>query len=413
MQERAGKGLNNHDFAILYRTNSQSRAMEEALRKLNIPYKIYGGLSFYQRKEIKDLIAYFRLAVNHADEEAFKRIINYPIRGIGKTSMDKLILAAGEQNTSLWTVSETANQLIGAKAGHSIENFVTMIKSFAVLIHSQNAFDAASHIAKQSGLLKDLYDDKSIEGLNRYENIQELLNGIKDFSEREDIEDKSLAVFLQDIALLTGDEKSQEENKDTVSLMTIHSAKGLEFPHVYVVGLEENLFPSQMALHSRADLEEERRLFYVAITRAEKKLTLSYAVSRYKWGSPISCDPSRFLEEIDPKYLEINFLQKPLPSSTFFEDDRQSYSSIAGKPKPLMQTNSLAKPYNHVTTEDFVASDPKQIQVGMEVEHQKFGFGTVLDMEGATGDIKTTIQFKQVGKKQLLLKFAKLRIITN
>lgn len=411
LQERANKNLNNSDFAILYRTNSQSRAMEEALRKLNIPYKIYGGLSFYQRKEIKDLLAYFRLAVNHADEEAFKRIINYPMRGIGKTSMDKLILAAGEQNKTLWQISENANQFLGPKAGTSIENFITMIKSFAVLIHQQNAYDAASHIAKQSGLLKDLYDDKSIEGLSRYENIQELLNGIKDFTDRDDIEDHSLAFFLQDVALLTGDEKKEEENKDTVSLMTIHSAKGLEFPHVYVVGLEENLFPSQMALHSRADLEEERRLFYVAITRAERKLTLSYAVSRYKWGSPISCDPSRFLEEIDPKYLEINYLQKPIANSTFFDDDRQSYNTISGKPKPLMQATSLAKSYNHVASDDFVASDPKQISVGMKVEHQKFGFGTVLEMEGASGDIKTTIQFKQVGKKQLLLKFAKLRIV--
>jgi DNA helicase-2/ATP-dependent DNA helicase PcrA len=410
-QERANKNLNNSDFAILYRTNSQSRAMEEALRKLNIPYRIYGGLSFYQRKEIKDLIAYFRLAVNHADEEAFKRIINYPMRGIGKTSMDKLILAASEQNKTLFELSETANQFLGAKSGTSIENFYIMIKSFAVLIHQQNAYDAASHIAKQSGLLKDLYDDKSIEGLSRYENIQELLNGIKDFTDRDDIEDHSLATFLQEVALLTGDEKKEEENKDTVSLMTIHSAKGLEFPYVYVVGLEENLFPSQMALHSRADLEEERRLFYVAITRAERKLTLSYAVSRYKWGSPISCDPSRFLEEIDPKYLEINYLQKSAASSTFFDNDRQSYNSIAGKPKPLMQASTLAKPYNHIVSEDFVASDPKQIAVGMEVEHQKFGFGTVLEMEGASGDIKTTIQFKQVGKKQLLLKFAKLRII--
>lgn len=413
LQEKASKGLLNSDFAILYRTNSQSRAMEEALRKLNIPYKIYGGLSFYQRKEIKDLIAYFRLAANHADEEAFKRVINYPIRGIGKTSMDKLILAAGEQNTSLWKVAEQANQLIGAKSGNSIEQFVTMIKSFAVLIHQQNAYDAASHIAKQSGLLKELYDDKSIEGLNRYENIQELLNGIKDFSEREDIEDHSLATFLQDIALLTGDEKNDEDAKDTVSLMTIHSAKGLEFPHVYVVGLEENLFPSQMALHSRADLEEERRLFYVAITRAEKKLTLSYAVSRYKWGSPVSCDPSRFLEEIDPKYLEINFLQRNTIQSQSFDEDRQSYSAIAGKPKAFMQTNTLAKPYNHVVEGEFIPSDPKQIQIGMEVEHQKFGYGTVLEMEGTSGDIKTTIQFKEVGKKQLLLKFAKLRIITN
>jgi DNA helicase II / ATP-dependent DNA helicase PcrA len=411
LQERANKNLNNNDFAILYRTNSQSRAMEEALRKLNIPYRIYGGLSFYQRKEIKDLIAYFRLAVNHADEEAFKRIINYPMRGIGKTSMDKLILAAGEQNKTLWEIAEQANLYIGAKSGGSIENFIIMMKSFSVLIHQQNAYDAASHIAKQSGLLKDLYDDKSIEGLSRYENIQELLNGIKDFTDRDDIEDHSLATFLQDIALLTGDEKNDDENKDTVSLMTIHSAKGLEFPHVYVVGLEENLFPSQMALHSRADLEEERRLFYVAITRAEKKLSLSYAISRYKWGSPISCDPSRFLEEIDPKYLEVNYLQKPIVGTTIFEEDRQSYNTITGKSKPMMQASTLAKPYTHVASADFVASDPKQIQVGMEVEHQKFGFGTVLEMEGASGDIKTTIQFKQVGKKQLLLKFAKLRII--
>lgn len=411
LQERAAKNLKNSDFAILYRTNSQSRSMEEALRKLNIPYKIYGGLSFYQRKEIKDLISYFRLAVNHADEEAFKRIINYPMRGIGKTSMDKLILAAGEQNKTLWEIAEHANQYIGPKAGGSIENFIIMIKSFAVLIHQQNAYDAASHIAKQSGLLKDLYDDKSIEGLNRYENIQELLNGIKDFTDRDDVENHSLATFLQDVALLTGDEKKEEENKDTVSLMTIHSSKGLEFPHVYVVGLEENLFPSQMSLHSRADLEEERRLFYVAITRAERKLSLSYAISRYKWGSPVSCDPSRFLEEIDQKYLEINYLQKPIANTTFFDEDRQSYSSIAGKPKPLMQASTLAKPYAHVASADFTASDPKNIQVGMEVEHQKFGFGTVLEMEGASGDIKTTIQFKQVGKKQLLLKFAKLRII--
>lgn len=411
LQERANKNLNNHDFAILYRTNSQSRAMEEALRKLNIPYKIYGGLSFYQRKEIKDLLAYFRLAVNHADEEAFKRVINYPMRGIGKTSLDKLIVASGEHNKTLWEIAEQANQYLGAKAGNNFEQFVTMIKSFSVLIHQQNAYDAASHIAKQSGLLKDLYDDKSIEGLSRYENIQELLNGIKDFTDRDDIEDHSLAFFLQDVALLTGDEKAEEENKDTVSLMTIHSAKGLEFPHVYVVGLEENLFPSQMALHSRADLEEERRLFYVAITRAERKLTLSYAVSRYKWGSPISCDPSRFLEEIDPKYLEINYLQKPIANNTFFDDDRQSYNSIAGKPKPLMQATSIAKAYNHVASENFEASDPKLLQVGMEVEHQKFGFGTILEMEGNQGDIKTTINFKQVGKKQLLLKFAKLRIV--
>jgi DNA helicase-2/ATP-dependent DNA helicase PcrA len=261
-------------------------------------------------------------------------------------------------------------------------------------------------------LLKELYDDKSVEGLNRYENIQELLNGIKDFSERDDIENHSLDVFLQDVALLTGDEKEIDEDKDHVSLMTIHSAKGLEFPHVYVVGLEENLFPSQMSLHSRADLEEERRLFYVAITRAEKKLTLSYAISRYKWGSPISCDPSRFLEEIDPKYLEVNYLQKPLQGNSFFDRDTDQYNSISVKPKTVVQNTNNAKIFNHVASADFVASNPADIRVGMEVEHQKFGFGKVLEMEGSTGDIKTTIQFNGLGKKQLLLKFAKLRIVS-
>ncbi|MFN5706370.1 MAG: ATP-dependent helicase [bacterium] len=409
-QARDNENLRNKDFAILYRTNSQSRAMEEALRKMNIPYKIYGGLSFYQRKEIKDLIAYFRLAVNHVDEEAFKRVINYPIRGIGKTSLDKLILVADEQKTSLWEVSNHAAQHIGGKSGNSIEQFAMMIKSFAVVIKNQSAFDAASHIAKQCGLLKELYDDKSVEGLNRYENIQELLNGIKDFSERDDIDNPSLDVFLQDVALLTGDEKEEDKDKDHVSLMTIHSAKGLEFPHVYVVGLEENLFPSQMSLHSRADLEEERRLFYVAITRAERKLTLSYAISRYKWGSPISCDPSRFLEEIDAKYLEVNYLQKPIQGNTFFDKDPDQYNSVSIKPKTTVQANPN-KVFNHVASADFVPSSPTDIRVGMEVEHKKFGFGKVLEMEGSTGDIKTTIHFNGLGKKQLLLKFAKLRIV--
>lgn len=412
VQARDNNNLRNKDFAILYRTNSQSRAMEEALRKLNVPYKIYGGLSFYQRKEIKDLISYFRLAVNHSDEESFKRVINYPIRGIGKTSLDKLILVADEQKTTLWEVANHAAQFIGGKSGNSIEQFAMMIKSFAVVIKNESAFDAASHIAKQSGLLKELYDDKSVEGLNRYENIQELLNGIKDFSERDDIENHSLDVFLQDVALLTGDEKEEDQDKDHVSLMTIHSAKGLEFPHVYVVGLEENLFPSQMSLHSRADLEEERRLFYVAITRAEKKLTLSYAISRYKWGSPISCDPSRFLEEIDPKYLEVNYLQKPLQGNSFFDRDTDQYKSVSVKPKTAPPNTNSPKIFNHVASADFVASNPADIRVGMEVEHQKFGFGKVIEMEGSTGDIKTTIQFNGLGKKQLLLKFAKLRIVS-
>ncbi len=412
MQYQASQSLNYKSFAILYRTNSQSRAMEEALRKLNIPYKIYGGLSFYHRKEIKDIIAYFRLSVNHSDEEALKRVINYPARGIGKTSMDKIILAADQQNLSLWQVCEDIHTLIPGKSGESISNFIIMIKSFAVMIKNSNAYDAAMHIAKQSGLLKDLHEDKSIEGLARYENIQELLNGIKEFSEREDLEDTGLAQFLQDVALLTGDEKEEDKNKDTVSLMTIHSAKGLEFPYVYVVGMEENLFPSQLSLNSRSDLEEERRLFYVAITRAETKLTLSYATSRYRWGTLTNCEPSRFLEEIEPKFLEISFLQKSgLQASAGFDRDRDSYTRLSTKTIGIPPKPSLQKNYVHKASGDFNPDDPAKIDIGMEVEHQRFGFGRVIALEGRAPDIKTTIDFKELGQKQLLLKFAKLRIV--
>jgi DNA helicase II / ATP-dependent DNA helicase PcrA len=417
LQQKANKNLRHNDFAILYRTNSQSRAMEEALRKLNVPYKIYGGLSFYQRKEIKDLIAYFRLSVNHNDEEALKRVINYPVRGIGKTSIDKIIVLADEQNKTLWEVIENAQALIGGKSGENIASFAMMIKSFAVMIKTHDAYDAASHIAKQSGLLKELHNNIASEedgGLMRYENVQELLNGIKEFSEREDIEDKSLSQFLQDVALLTGNDNPEDEDNDKVSLMTIHSAKGLEFSQVFIVGLEENLFPSQLSLNSRSDLEEERRLFYVAITRAESKLTLSYATSRYRWGTLTVCEPSRFLDEIEPKYLEINYLQKPLVntnSNPFFDNDRDSYNSVSGKPKILIQKPTLQKSFVHTPTENFVADDPSQIQVGMEVEHQRFGFGKVILMEGTAPDLKTTIFFKELGQKQLLLKFAKLRIV--
>ncbi|MGN6639575.1 MAG: ATP-dependent helicase [Mucilaginibacter sp.] len=255
MQERSTRGMKWNDFAILYRTNAQSRSMEEALRKLNIPYKIYGGLSFYQRKEIKDLIAYFRLTINANDEEAMKRVINYPKRGIGDTTVDRIILSADQNMVTPWEVIINPSKYLDGRSSAAVGTFGTMIQSFQVITKTLSAYDAALHIAQHSGILKDLYEDKSVEGLNRYENIQELLNGIKEFSEREDIEDKSLAVFMQDVALLTNDDKDNDPNADTVSLMTIHSAKGLEFPHVNVVGLEENLFPSQMSLNSRSDLE--------------------------------------------------------------------------------------------------------------------------------------------------------------
>ena len=295
-QTHASEGLNYRKFAILYRTNAQSRAMEEALRKLGIPYKIYGGQSFYQRKEIKDLIAYFRLTFNPNDEEALKRVINYPRRGIGETSIERIIVAADQHQKTLWEIISKADTYLEGRGTAPIANFALLIQSFQILAKSNTAYDTALHIAQHSALLKELYEDKSVEGLSRYENIQELLNGIKEFSEREDIEERGLDIFMQDIALLTNDDKDKDPNADTVSLMTIHSAKGLEFSQVYVVGLEENLFPSQLSLNSRTDLEEERRLFYVAITRAEKKLTLSYATSRYCWGSLTNCEPSRFIE---------------------------------------------------------------------------------------------------------------------
>ncbi len=419
MQDRATKGMKWHDFAILYRTNAQSRSMEEALRKLNIPYKIYGGQSFYQRKEIKDLIAYFRLTINPADEEALKRVINYPRRGIGDTTVDRIILAAGQSMATVWEVVINPSKYLDGRSSAAVGTFATMIQSFQVITKTQSAYDAALHIAQHSGILKDLYEDKSVEGLNRYENIQELLNGIKEFSEREDIEEKGLEVFMQDVALLTSDDKNDDKDADTVSLMTIHSAKGLEFPQVFVVGLEENLFPSQMSLNSRSDLEEERRLFYVAVTRAERKLIISYATSRFKFGTLISCEPSRFLDEIDARFLELDFTAKPAPSANnpFFDDERNSWNKRSGdvfsKPKPaaapVKTTSILAKA--HVPTPGFAPSDTSNLQVGMEVEHERFGFGKVINLEGNKPDVKATIFFKEIGQKQLLLKFAKLRIL--
>ena len=415
-QERSVKGLNYQDFAILYRTNAQSRSMEEALRKLNIPYKIYGGLSFYQRKEIKDLIAYFRLTFNPNDEEAIKRVINYPRRGIGDTTIERIMIAADKNGITLWDVITEPAKYLDGRSASSVENFGTLIQSFQVMTKSNSAYDTALHIAQHSGLLKDLYDDKSVEGLNRYENIQELLNGIKEFSEREDIEDRSLATFMQDVALLTNDDNDKNPDADTVSLMTIHSSKGLEFPQVFVVGLEENLFPSQMALSSRTDLEEERRLFYVAITRAEKKLSLSYATSRYRWGTLTNCEPSRFLDEIDARYLELDYKpQEKAAGNPFFDEERSSWGSRSAdsfaKPKPATVKTTSVLPKAHVPTEGFAPSDTSGLQVGMEVEHERFGFGKVINLEGNKPDLKATIFFKELGQKQLLLKFAKLRIV--
>lgn len=440
-EQQATHGLSYRDFAILYRTNAQSRSMEEALRKLNVPYKIYGGTSFYQRKEIKDLVAYFRVTFNPNDEEAVKRIINYPKRGIGDTTVDRIVVAADQHQTTLWEVIRDPGKYLDGRSSAAVSVFGTMIQSFQALAKTMNAFELAMHIAQQSGILKDLYNDKSVEGVSRHENIQELLSGIQEFSEREDIEDRGLDIFMQDIALLTNDDKDKDPNADTVSLMTIHASKGLEFGYVYIVGLEENLFPSQMSLNSRSDLEEERRLFYVAVTRAERKLTLSYATSRYRWGSLNSCEPSRFLDELDPSYLDLDFQSAPQVADTAgFDGERKSWgqrfqggsggfrssgsSKGSGaaqqdrdpntytKPKPkspVKTTSLLAKA--HKPTPGFAPSDTSNLQVGMEVEHERFGFGKVVHVEGKKNEQKVTIFFKELGQKQLLLKFAKLRII--
>ncbi|MES2287044.1 MAG: UvrD-helicase domain-containing protein [Bacteroidota bacterium] len=498
-ETKMNEQAHNREFAILYRTNAQSRAMEEALRKQNIAYRIFGGLSFYQRKEIKDLLAYYRLAINSNDEESLKRIINYPGRGIGDTTIDRIIVAANDHNISLWRVIENINEFdIGLNAGAKakVDEFTVMIKSFSAMLQTHSAYDLGQYIAVHSGILRDLYADKSPEGVSRHENIQELLNGLKEFTESEiDINDigaeittenqdagdenqdlriknqeggdesqesriknqeeevqerqetaidneingllfsfdeqksdlenptteittnPTLDLFMRDIALMTdADKKTEtEEDRNKVSLMTIHAAKGLEFPYVYVVGLEENLFPSQMSLTERADLEEERRLFYVAITRAEKRVTLSYSTTRYRWGNLIYCEPSRFIEEVDAKYLDM-----PTESSSrLFGNEEYSSKPKQYNTKPketfvqrpvigknLVKINTASK-----NTSDFDTESLRSLQVGMEVEHDRFGKGKVINMDGDFPNNKTTVFFEGVGQKQLLIKFAKLRIV--
>ncbi|WP_242919596.1 ATP-dependent helicase [Pontibacter liquoris] len=402
--------MNNHfsydDFAILYRTNAQSRAMEEALRRMNIKYKIIGGLSFYQRKEIKDLIAYLRLTVNPNDEQALRRVINYPKRGIGETTEQKLFVLANETNHSVWEVVQNASQFMGNRVGNAIENFAIMLKSFAVMTEQNDAFEVAKHIAKHSGIVDDLYQDKTVEGLARYENIQELLNGIKEYVDDPEKEDKSLSSFLQDIALITDADTKADDGGEFVTLMTIHSAKGLEFKNVFIVGMEENLFPSQMMLNSRADLEEERRLFYVAITRAEKKLYLTYATSRYQWGNLRSCEKSRFLDEIDPKYLNFKY-GEAVATGSVLDRVLQRKSSIGSLVTPPPRKQAAT---NYTAPADFKASDTSALAAGMKVEHPKFGFGVVTKMDTQGNSTKAIINFDEVGEKTLLLSFAKLRI---
>ncbi len=407
--------LPNSEFAVLYRTNAQSRSIEEALRKLNIPYRIYGGLSFYKRKEIKDLIAYFRVVVNAADDEAIKRIINYPARGIGATTLDRLTVTADKMGKTLWEVLANANDYdlkINQGILTRIGNFTTMIERFRIEQKVRNAYELARDIAQSSGILTNLNEDKTPEGISRIENIEELLNGIKEFSESgEQLEIggegtiRSLDKYLQDISLLT-DADQDDNDPDKVSLMTIHSAKGLEFPYVFVVGMEENLFPSIQSITSRADLEEERRLFYVAITRARKQAILSYAENRYRWGNLTSCEPSRFLEEIDEKCIDLP--HKPAPRSSSFGTSFHKPSTFTNC---RLQTNTTKKPDAQPRMEHFESSPVEDIQAGMQVMHAQFGQGKVLSIEGTGGNRKAVVFFAAIGQKNLLLKFARLQIV--
>jgi DNA helicase-2/ATP-dependent DNA helicase PcrA len=411
-EKKAQNGYSNSEFAILYRTNSQSRSMEEALRKAGIAYKIFGGLSFYQRKEIKDLMGYLRFSINTNDEQAFRRIINQPKRGIGATSVEKIVVAAFEHEIPLWEVLTNIDHFLTGRAANAVKDFVTLIKSFKIFAESKDAYETASHVAKNSGLLKDLYADKTIEGLNRYENVQELLNAIKEYVDTPDLESNDLSSFLQEIALVSDQDNTNKEETDFVTLMTIHSSKGLEFKNVFVVGLEEDLFPSQMMLSSRADLEEERRLFYVAITRAKENLHFSYALSRYRFGRLLNCEPSRFIEEVDPSFIKVNTRavskENKIEKSTNSPEISSRYArNLVRGQKPV-----LKKPQQyHKPSADFQASDTSKLMAGMKVEHPKFGFGKVSKMDVDGINKKAKVIFEDFGEKTLLLTFAKLRIV--
>lgn len=407
-------------FAILYRTNAQSRAMEDALRKRNIPYRVFGGLSFYQRKEIKDMLAYLRLIVNPKDEESLKRVINYPGRGIGQTTINKLVVAAQENNLTLFDVVDQVGTLpltINAGTKTKLINFATLIKSFQVANASQDAFATADMVAKKTGLVQELKKEGTPEAVNRIENVEELLNGVRDFVEgqRELVDAKgSLVEFLEDVALAT-DFDNETPNENSVSLMTIHLAKGLEFPHVFVVGMEDDLFPSAMSMNTRAEIEEERRLFYVALTRAEKQATLTYTQCRYRWGKLNDAEPSRFLTEIDPSFIDNRVVESgyqftPLIDTSIFGHERKSKVRLKKPPqKTVKKPPGKLKPLSSTSSSPDL--DIGNIQVGSRVKHNRFGVGTIADIEGQGGDAKALIDFDGNGRKNLLLRFAKLEIL--
>lgn len=431
-ENRMQHQLPNGHFAVLYRTNSQSRAIEDALRKKDIPYRIYGGLSFYQRKEIKDVLCYLRLVINTKDEEALKRIINFPTRGIGQTTVDKLTVAANHYGRSIFEVMENLDKIdlkINSGTKRKLEDFVSMIKSFQIMNESADAFTMAEHVAKKTGILLEFKKDGTPEGIGRMENIEELLNGIQDFVEgQKELADAKgdLTEFLEDVALATDLDKDTGDD-DRVALMTIHLAKGLEFPYVYIVGMEEDLFPSAMSMSTRSELEEERRLFYVALTRAEQQAYLTYTQNRYRWGKLIDAEPSRFIEEIDEKFIENltpvdNYRFKPLINTDIFgEVDKSTLRQQRpknGTPPAAHKPNEnqlrklrklkpqLATPIGNTSSVD------PNLTEGTLVNHTRFGKGKVLKIEGVGNDKKAEILFEKGDVKKLLLRFAKLEVLS-
>jgi len=420
----------NKEFVILYRTNAQSRAIEDALRKRDIPYRIYGGLSFYQRKEIKDLLAYLRLIVNHKDEESLKRVINYPARGIGQATLDKLIIGAKNNGLSLFETLQKAMDLnLSLNSGtlKKLEEFVNFILSLQIENQKSNAFEIAELVTQKSGLVMELKKDGTPEGVSKVENIEELLNGIRDFVEGQiELADASgsLSEFLEDVALATDFDNQKDEDIDCVYLMTIHLSKGLEFPVVFIVGLEEDLFPSALSLNTRSELEEERRLFYVALTRAEQRAILTYTLSRYRWGKLVDAEPSRFIDEMDDQYIDYaipkeEYVFKPMidkgifggfepPQSQFKErvsKDRVNTTPSQNQMGKLRKINAV----DNASTPN-ISSGLTDLEEGMTVEHARFGYGKVISVEGKANDKKALIDFRGVGQKHLLLRFAKLKI---
>lgn len=426
---RRSEGLAYSDFAILYRTNAQSRTFEEAFRKRSMPYRIYGGLSFYQRKEIKDIIAYFRIICNPHDEEALKRIINYPARGIGETTMKHLHEAANNAGTSMWKVlTEPESYQLKVNKGtlSKLATFAEMINEFIMSLEKKNAYEIAVEIIRRSGISAEIYGDNTVEGKSRQENIEELLNGISEFvssCEEEGNPENRLPDFLAEVSLMSDNESQDDADDEKITLMTIHSAKGLEFNSVFIVGVEENLLPSNMAQNSARELEEERRLFYVAITRAKVHCTLTFAKSRYRYGSFEFCDPSRFLKDIDRAYIRMlgdntTYIkstprpQAPAGVPTFALTNRMRTTPPTPQEPPrriVPQRLQRITPSSAPASAASAGNAP--LRIGQIIEHERFGVGDVINVEGSGENAKATIKFRNVGVKQLLLKFARYKII--